>query len=299
MASRSAADGNVGARHVTPAIVVLGHAIRFLLIAAFSGGLWWLVSIYGAALRDPRYLDGWVLAGGMGLQLCFHVAVKTARLPPRSIVRWRKIHILVGYLLIAAFLSHCDFSPPDTGFEWALWGAFVVVTLTGIFGAYLSWALPAKRLIDERIGLDRIPARRAELARDVHAVVARVDPIAEVNPLPAPSDDAWIADLYANHLRDFFNGQRNFFDHLIGSQQPLKRLTDEIENLSRYVDLESQNKLAAIKNLVIEKDRLDFAAVHLGLTKGWLFVHVPVTYALIVLTILHVVIVYAFSTGIV
>ncbi|HEU0060903.1 MAG TPA: hypothetical protein VFR19_13570, partial [Hyphomicrobiaceae bacterium] len=98
-------------------------------------------------------------------------------------------------------------------------------------------------------------------------------------------------------LRDFFQGQRNFAAHLIGSQRPLKRLTDEIDNLSSYVDKQSQEKLAVIKNLVIEKDRLDFARVYLGLTKGWLFVHVPVTYALIVLTVLHVVVVYAFSSG--
>ena len=90
-------------------------------------------------------------------------------------------------------------------------------------------------------------------------------------------------DLYTNHLRDFFQGPRNFTAHLIGSQRPLKRLTDEIDNLSSYVDQQSQEKLAAIKNLVVEKDRLDFARVYLGLTKGWLFVHVPVTYALMVL----------------
>jgi hypothetical protein len=56
-------------------------------------------------------------------------------------------------------------------------------------------------------------------------------------------------------------------------------------------------KLAAIKDLVVEKDWLDFARVYLGLTKGWLFVHVPVTYSLIVLTVLHVIVVYAFSSG--
>ena len=104
-------------------------------------------------------------------------------------------------------------------------------------------------------------------------------------------------DLYTTHLRDFFQGQRNFAAHLIGSQRPLKRLTDEIDNLSSYVDQPSQEKLAAIKNLVVEKDRLDFARVYLGLTKGWLFVHVPVTYALMVLTVLHVLVVYAFSSG--
>jgi hypothetical protein len=103
--------------------------------------------------------------------------------------------------------------------------------------------------------------------------------------------------LYTTHLRDFFQGQRNFTAHLIGSQRPLKRLTDEIDSLASYVDQQSQEKLATIKNLVVEKDRLDFARVYLGLTKGFLFVHVPVTYALMVLMVLHVLVVYAFSSG--
>ena len=88
-----------------------------------------------------------------------------------------------------------------------------------------------------------------------------------------------------------------FTAHLIGSQRPLNRLTDEIDSLSRYVDQPSQEKLAAIKNMVVEKDRLDFARVYLGLTRGWLFVHVPVTYALMVLMVVHVLVVYAFSSG--
>ena len=93
-------------------------------------------------------------------------------------------------------------------------------------------------------------------------------------------------------------GQRNFTAHLIGSQRPLKRLTDEIDHLSSYVDQQSQEKLAAIKNLVVEKDRLDFARVLSGLTKGWLFgTTVPVTYALMVLMVLHILVVYAFSSG--
>ncbi len=296
-AGRRASDGSIGGRGPGSAGYLTSQTVQGLLIAAISGGLFWLVWIYGNGLRDPRYLDGWVLAGGMSVQLYFHIAIKTASLSPKSAMRWRKIHIFLGYLLIAAFISHSDFSLPDTGFEWALWAGFVLVTLSGIFGTYLAWSLQAKRGIDERVSYDRIPARRAELARDVHAAVAKTDPAAAAIALPAPPHDAWIMDLYTNHLRDFFQGQRNFTAHLIGSQRPLKRLTDEIDNLSRYVDQQSQEKLAAIKNLVVEKDRLDFARVYLGLTKGWLFVHVPVTYALIVLTVLHVLVVYAFSSG--
>jgi hypothetical protein len=296
-AVRRTSDASIGGRGSGSARYLTSQTVEGLLIAAISGGLFWLVWIYGNGLRDPRYLDGWILAGGMSLQLGFHIAIKTNSLSPKSAQRWRQIHIFNGYLLIAAFIQHSDFSLPDTAFEWALWAGFVLVTLTGIFGTYLAWSLKTKHGIDEPLSYDRIRSRRAELARDVHAAVAWTDPAAAAISLPAPPYDAWIKDLYTTHLRDFLQGERNYSAHLIGSQRPLKRLTDEIDNLSRYVDQRSQEKLAAIKNLVVEKDRLDFAYAQLGLTRGWLLVHVPVTYALIVLTVLHVVVVYAFSAG--
>ncbi|MEW5964298.1 MAG: hypothetical protein AB1749_12120 [Pseudomonadota bacterium] len=273
------------------------NTLVVVLIAALSGALLWLVWIYGNGLRDPRYLDGWVLAAGMGLQITFHVATTTARLSPTAAVRWRKLHIFLGFLLIAAFASHIDLSLPDTGFEWALGAGFVLVALSGCFGVYLTWSAKAKGGIDERVDADRIATRRAELARDVQAAVARTDPAAARIALPAPPYDAWIADLYASHLQDFLTGPRNLAAHLVGSRRPLERLTDEIENLSRHVDQWSREKLAAIKSLVIEKDRLDASFVHHALAKAWLLVHVPVTYALTVLTVLHVLVVYAFSSG--
>jgi len=297
---RRASGGAIGGRDPASAGYLISRAVQGLLIATLSGGLLWLVWIYGNGLRDPRYLDGWVLAGGMSLQLSFHIAIKTASLSPKSAARWRKIHIFIGYLLIAAFISHSDFSLPDTGFEWALWLGFVLVTLSGVFGTYLAWSLRTRHGLDERISYDGIPTRRAELARDAHAAVVEPDPAAAqiaLPGLPGLPHDAWILDLYANHLRDFFQGPHNFTAHLIGSKRPLKRLTDEIDSLSPYVDQPSQEKLAAIKSLVIEKDRLDFARVYLGLSRAWLFVHVPITYGLIVLAVLHILVVYAFSSG--
>jgi hypothetical protein len=272
-------------------------AVQTLAIAAISGGLLWLVWIYSTGLRNPRYLDGWVLAAGMCLQLYFHIAIKMGLLSPKSIMRWRKFHVFVGLLLISAFLSHLNTTLPDTSFEWALWMCFVLVTASGIFGTYLARSLKAKRGIDESVTYDRIPARRAELAREAEATVAQTDPTAAAIGLPLRPHDAWIMDLYTAHLRDFFQGHRNSMAHITGSQRQLMRLTDEIDNLSRYVDKQSQEKLEAIKTLVIEKDRLDFAAVHFGLTKGWQLIHVPVTYALIIMTVLHIVVVYAFSSG--
>lgn len=290
-------DASIGGRGPGPVGHLVGRTVRALLLASISGGLFWLVWIYANGLRDPRYLDGWVLACGMAMQVSFHIA-KTAGLSPKSALRWRRIHIFVGYLVVAAFISHSDFTLPDSGFEWALWMGFVLVTLSGILGTYLIWSLQAKRLIDDNVSYVRIPGLRAELELAFLRAVAEIDQPSAAIDLPGLPYDAWITDLYTTHLEDFFRGQRNFTAHLIGSQRPLKRLTDAIDNLSRYVDQERQGKLAFIKTLVIEKDRLDFARVSLGLTRGWLFVHVPVTYALIVLTVLHILVVYAFSSGV-
>ena len=290
-------DVSLDGRGAETAGIVVGRMARGILIAVISGGLFWLVWLYASGLRDPRYFDGWVLAGGMAVQIAFHVARSTG-ISPKSALRWRKVHVFVGYLVIAAFASHCDYSLPNATFEWALWGGFVLVSLSGILGTYLVWALQAKGRIDDTVTYDRIPALRSELELEFLVAVAEADPPRFAIDLPGLPYDAWIKDLYKTHLADFFDGHRNFSAHLVGSQRPLKQLTDAIDNLSRYVDRPSQEKLAAIRNLVVEKDRLDYAHVALGLTRAWLFVHVPVTYALIVLSIVHVLVVYAYSSGV-
>ncbi len=287
----------VGGRFVRPVGIFARNAARGLLIAALAGALVWLVWIYGDGLRDPRYLDGWVLAGGMGAQLYFHIARKRGSLSPRRALRWRRRHILLGYFLIAAFILHSDFSLPDTAFEWVLWMGFVLVAASGAFGTYLAWWLQARRGLDDGLVYDRILIRRAELASELQAMLAATDQPPDGTDLPSPPYQAWIADLYAVHLREFFGDTRNTLAHLVGSEHHLERLMREIDDLSGYVDQSSQARLAAIKALVLEKDRLDFARVYLGLSRAWLLVHVPVTYGLIVLAVVHVVVVYAFSAG--
>lgn len=279
------------------AVRLLAQAVKWIPVTAIAGGLLWLVWIYGNGLRDARYLDGWVLAIGMSIQLSLHIAKKTISLRPKSALRWRKVHILLGYILIAAFVSHSDFSLPDTGFEWAMWTGFVLVTTSGMIGTYLTWALRAKHGIDEHVSYQRIAGRQAELARELHATIV-TNRCAAVIALPAPSFDTWIEDLYATRLRDFVQGKRSFATHLFGAQQSLRRLTEEIDSLSGYVDQSSKEKLAIVKSLVVEKDRLEFERIYLGLTRGWLFVHVPATYSLIVLTVVHIVTVYSFSSGV-
>jgi hypothetical protein len=297
LAAQRASGTSAGSSSLRQAGLSLRPIVQALLIAATAAGVASLVWLYANALRDPRYLDGWILACGMLVQIYFHVALKTARITPKNAARWRSLHIMLGYVLIAAFISHANLTFPDTAFEWALWTAFVLVAVSGVIGTYLAWSLKARSGTADGITFDAIPTKRDDFARKVYAAVTEIPAPADQIGLPAPPYDAWILDLYANHLRDFLQGPRNLLAHVVRSQRPAKRLTDEIDSLSRYVDAARQERLAAIKELVIEKDRLDFAHVYLGLNKGWLFIHVPATYTLIVMSLLHVVVVYAFSSG--
>ena len=70
--------------------------------------------------------------------------------------------------MIVVFGFHTGISLPDGLLEWALWLLFVIVVLSGVIGAYLSWSIPSKlKQNSERMIFEGIPALRSELAREV------------------------------------------------------------------------------------------------------------------------------------
>ncbi|MCB1484130.1 MAG: hypothetical protein KDJ17_04465 [Hyphomicrobiaceae bacterium] len=272
-------------------------ALLLLLICMASACLLELVFLYGNALRDPRYLDGWILAGGMGLQIYFHIAVKCGWLSAKSAKRWRKLHIYTGLALIAVFFSHTQTSLPDTSFEWALWLSFVLITLSGLVGILIASAIKAARRANQPTSRELIQARLAELARDVEAVLPRADSSRAPPGLPGSPDDIWTKDLYDKHLKDYFAQGRFSWRRLNGGQKAHRSITYEIDHLAHYASASSKERLAAIRKLVEERRRLDAAYRLVILSDAWPFIHVPLTYALTVLTVLHVLVVYAFASG--
>ncbi len=287
----------LNSRDPGPISRLLGIGLKGLPIAALIAIVLWVVSTYGNALRDPRYLDGWLLAGGICFQFLFHVAVSGRMLSPKIARRWRRLHIALGYLMIPIFVLHSDYSLPDTGLEWALWMCFVLISLSGVFGIYVAWSLKSRDVLDGNLDDARLAAQCAKLDRDVHAIMATAHPASATTALPPPPYDAWIRELYSDSLMAFFERRPSFLSQLIGSRNRLQWAVNEIDALTDYVDEPSRNKLSAIKKLVVEKDRLDASHFALILSRGWLQVHVPVTYMLIILTVVHVLVVYAFSSG--
>ena len=252
--------------------------------------LFWLDRLYDSALRDPRFFDGWILFAGMSVQLLFHFRKKRPMLPLGRASMWLKFHIYVGYFVIASFLLHTDFSWPDSLFEWALWSLFTLVALSGVAGAYLSWSVPAKmEHYSGQITFETIPAIRFKLAKTARdmAVISVTD-----------AGSIAISDLYVNTLRGFFARPRNLLAHLRGSQRPEQQICDELDAVERFVDDAGKKTVHAIKKLAVAKNKLDFQFAHQGLLQIWLFVHVPATYCLIMTTLLHIAVMYAYTSGV-
>ncbi|MFT7577538.1 MAG: hypothetical protein ACI9XZ_003939 [Alphaproteobacteria bacterium] len=263
---------------------------NILITGAVIAGVIWATQAYDASLRNPRFLDGWILATAMSIQLLLHLFRKQLLHQPGNESTWVEFHIYTGIFVAAIFAAHTTSSLPDTAFEWVLWVFFVLVVSSGMVGVYLTRAIP-HRLEEhgERLMLERIPVLRSELARQV-AVLSYQSRVHTASSA--------ILDVYIHILHDFFKRPRNVWLHLRSSRRPIKQLMFELETVEADLDQGSLAAMHEIKGLVEHKNRLDFQYAHEGVLRVWLFIHVPATYGLLVLSIAHVVSIYAFRSGV-
>jgi len=245
---------------------------------------------YETSLRDVQYFNGWVLIGCMTLLFLLTVRKKLVILPFGRVRIWLLLHYYLGFVTIGIFLTHTRFQLPHSALEWMLWLLFALVALSGLVGGVLSKIVPSRmEAHGERLLFERIPMFRAQLAAQAEELVA--DSIQNGNTYS-------IANLYTNRLVEYFAAHKNVWSHLRSSKLPLARLLGEIDAIERYLDDGGKAHLQRLRDLVIAKDNVDYNYANGGLLKLWLFVHIPATYVLILVIIVHVIVAYAFSTGI-
>ena len=62
-----------------------------------------------------------------------------------------------------------------------------------------------------------------------------------------------------------------------------------------YLDAKGRSRIEELTEIVAAKDELDYQFALQLVLKAWLFLHVPLTYALLTLIAVHLVLVYGFS----
>jgi hypothetical protein len=259
------------------------------LAAAVFGAVAFTVHLHHLALRDASFLSGWLLVGAFAVLAFYNARKKVPVLPLGASAAWMQLHVYLGLIAAGLFLLHSGLRLPNGLLESLLWGCTVVLILSGVAGLAVTRLAPrALTEHGERLIFERIPRLRRELAAEVRA---------DIEASTADGQATALADYYRDRLHAYFSRPRYLLHHLVGSRAPVQRLCREVRALERYLRDADAARLAAIEDRIVAKDNLDYQFAWQGLLKGWLFVHVPLTYATAVFAAVHVALVYAFAAA--
>ena len=260
-----------------------------LLLAAIVAVVWGQLQL-APIMRQVAFLTGWALLAACAFLTLYNLRKRLPFLPLGNSRTWLQLHAYMGYLSFVLFFAHTGWGWPTDWFERVLGLLFLSVALSGVFGLFWSRLIP--RRLTARGGevlFERIPIVRRQLADRAKAL--------SLDSVTATKTTA-IVDFYREHLVGFLGTSDNFWHHLAESRTALNRLQTQISDLNRFLNADQRVVLAELAGIVRQKDGLDYQhALQLSL-RLWLFIHIPLTYSLLIFIALHIVVVFGFSAGV-
>lgn len=240
-------------------------------------------------LGNPAFLSGYLLLAAVLLLACYNLRKKLPQLPFASSTTWLQVHIYVGLATLVVFALHIGPSWPHGLIDRALAIVYFATFTSGVFGLYLTRTIPAQLArVGEEVIYERIPRFRRELRDRAHQAALEA---------VTTSGQTTVADFYSAQLYDFFERPRGWWYVLRPTTRRRRSLLAEMQDLRRYLSAGEKDLLEKLFSLVRKKDDLDFHAARQGLLKGWLFVHIALTYALLLLAAVHGVAAHAYWGG--
>lgn len=247
---------------------------------------WFSISILETSIRATSFWSGWFLFFLVVSLALFNGRKKLPFLPLLTVATWMQYHIYAGVFSILVYLAHAGFQLPHGSLELGLCVLFVLIALSGVVGLIISRVIPVGLTTrGEAVLFERIPTLRMNLQREVEDLVVECS---------REHQTTTISDFYTDRLDQFFRGPRNVIYHLAGWTRPLRELEREIAAMDRYLNDGEREVAGQILECARLKDDLDYQWARQMLLKGWLFVHIPLTFSLLILVALHVFVVYGF-----
>jgi hypothetical protein len=180
---------------------------------------------------------------------------------------------------VGVYLLHTGGRWPDGRLETLLALVFFLVAASGAFGLWLSrWLPPRLARSGESLVYERIPALRHRLLADVKETVRKSE---------LETRSTTLGDFHLNFLSRYFARRPGLFAPLTGDDKVHHEITRELNALRRFLDERESAFANQLAELVEAKRNLDFQQAGQRLLKVWLFVHVPLTYGLLVLMLVH------------
>jgi hypothetical protein len=219
----------------------------------------------------------------------YNVRKKLPLLPLGSSSAWLQWHLYVGIGSIGLFALHAGVRWPTGVLNSTLATAYIATVGSGLIGLFLTRTIPRQlSRVGEEVIYERIPALRLQVrAQAGEAVLQSV----------TASGATTLANFYVNRLFDFFHRPRGAGYFIRPTTARRRSLMSELTAVRRYLTDQEQAACERLFALLRRKDDLDFHEARQRLLKGWLFVHIGLTYGLIVLALLHGLLALAFRGG--
>jgi hypothetical protein len=265
------------ARPVSPFLVRrICFSAGCLALCAATFFLW---RVWRAALRPDAIYTGLLLLFLIFALTLFNARKKLPFLPLVRASTWLQIHIYAGWFCLFVFLLHIGFRLPNGPFEITLALVFCIVILSGFFGLFISRDLPPRLARSgEPLLYERIPAFRLRIQREVEELVRQAE---------RDTGSSTLGNFYVQYLRAFFVHRPRAFSALRRSGRKWHAVLAETSALDRYLNEREKAIAAELRDWIETKHNLDFQYASQRLLKFWLFVHIPFTYSLILLGVVH------------
>lgn len=257
-----------------------------LLVAMTSISVIWQLGQY--SFSNQAFVSGWLLFGSVMLLFLLTLRKRIVGGSFFKVSVWLQMHIYLGLLTVYVFLLHAGPYWPEGNLKQLLYLLFVLEVVSGMVGLFISRKLPPYLARGEHVLYQNIRSRQQQICEQAEKLV---------KSSLQQTDSNTIGDFFQQHLLAFFLKPQHFWAHIFQSKKTTHTLEADMQNLHRYLNEDERQIINRLHELVIEKDQLDYQYAGQTLLKRWLFIHVPVSYALLLFAVLHVTLVYAYIGG--
>ena len=258
-----------------------------LVTLAGAGGLAAAWQLGRVALRPVALYSGWTLLALLLVLTFFNARKKLPFFPLISASQWLQAHIYLGWLACVVFVLHTGVRLPNGAIEVPLALAFVLVAVSGVLGLWLSrWLPPRLTRSGESLVYERIPMLRHRMVTEAKEIVRAAE---------AETQSTTLGDFHVRVLAGYFAHVPAWLAPLAGGDAEHHRVTLELAALRHFLSVREIAIADQLAELIEAKRNLDNQFAGQRLLKLWLFVHVPLTFALLVFTAAHVWLVLQYS----
>ena len=219
---------------------------------------------------------------------------------------WMRGHLWLGALSLPLIVLHAGSLFGHGLTAWLMW-LLAIVWTSGLLGAYLQHVVPRQMLreVPMETIYDQIGHVRAQLVAEAETVVVdacgRLEVVTEVAAVPAvtladagfstvtrPADAAAensgaLREFYVKEMRPFL--QRPARSHMLADPG---RASDRFAKL-RLVAPTLESPIADLESICEEERQLLRQVRMHRVLHGWLLVHVPLSFALVTLSVVHII----------